>query len=130
MKITRTNDDRFEIVTDKKKARIERGPRKITAKATKELLSDDVTASHYFAGERDTPAGAVGIGNKKPEKIVGLDANGKQIKIGEDMTYIDWKNRNTNSVWHIYLHDGERYQSSGQAETQDVALTAAINLVI
>jgi hypothetical protein len=53
------------------KVRIEVGPARIKAIATKEILDDKVTAAHY----------AVGL----------PDALGKPIKIGEEFTYIDWK---------------------------------------
>lgn len=129
MQITQVNDDRTDITNGKKKARIERGPRRITAKATKELLDDSQTASHYFAGERDASPGDVSLGDGKPQKVIGRDANGKPIKIGEEMVYIDWVNRRGNSVWYVYLHDDTRFNRAGEHEAYDVALTDAINLV-
>ena len=136
MEVKRLNDNLFEISNDKKKARIERGPRRITAKATKELLDDKNTASHYFAGERDATAADAHVvvddapnGDKKPGKITGRDATGKPIKLGEPMTYIDLKNRKKNPVWYVYLHDGQYFQHAGEEETYDAALSAALNLV-
>lgn len=51
--------------------RIEAGPRRVTGVATEELLSDSVTAKHYQVGRPD--------------------ALGKQIVLGQEMTYLDWR---------------------------------------
>lgn len=59
------------IIEIEGRVRIEAGPVRRNAVATAELLSDEVTASHYQVG--------------KP------DAFGKPIKLGEKMDYIDWK---------------------------------------
>jgi len=59
--------------------RVENGPARKTAVATKELLDDAVTASHYKVGERD--------------------ALGKVIVLGELMTYLDYLG---DLVWYIY----------------------------
>jgi hypothetical protein len=55
------------------KARIEIGPLRKQAVASKELLSDEVTAAHY--------------------KVGGRDALGKPIELGKPMDYIDWKSQ-------------------------------------
>lgn len=68
------------------RARIEYGPQLRTEIATKELLSNEVTAEHYQVN--------------KPDKL------GKPIKIGEPMNFLDWKNRAT-WVWHVYEYAQE-----------------------
>lgn len=53
--------------------RIEDGPRRVKATATAELLDDAVTAKHYKEGQPDS--------------------QGKPIKLGEEMEYVDYRNR-------------------------------------
>lgn len=60
--------------------RVEDGPVRKRATATKELLDDTVTAKHYRVGSKDSL--------------------GKIIKLGQDMDYIDWKSRER--VWNVY----------------------------
>lgn len=62
--------------------RVEDGPARRTAVATKELLDDAVTANHYQVGEKD--------------------AMGKVIALGEPMTYLDYRGE---WVWYIYKFD-------------------------
>jgi hypothetical protein len=59
--------------------RVENGPARKTAVATKELLDDKVTAHHYQEGQ--------------------FDALGKRIKLGEAMTYLDYFGE---LAWYIY----------------------------
>jgi hypothetical protein len=59
--------------------RVENGPARKTAIATKELLDDKVTASHYQVG--------------------AFDAMGNRIVLGEPMTYLDYRGE---LVWYIY----------------------------
>lgn len=66
--------------------RIEPGPRKVVAKATEELLGNDMTADHYFAGER--VVGQDADGNDLTH--LGIDALAVPIVVGKDMTYLDW----------------------------------------
>lgn len=51
--------------------RVEAGPARKVARATPALLDDAVTAPHYVEG--------------------GVDATGKRIVIGNDITYLDWQ---------------------------------------
>lgn len=62
------------------KVRIEPGPVRRRAIATKALLADEITASHYKVGARD--------------------ALRKPIKLGEMMDYIDWKS--PERVFYVY----------------------------
>lgn len=66
------NPDLFEYQDDAGKplARVEKGPARKRAVATIELLADTVTHPQYKVGERD--------------------AQGKVIKLGEEMEYITW----------------------------------------
>lgn len=76
LEIKRLNEALIEIDG---RVRVERGPRMLTAVATEELLSNEVTASHY--------------------KVGGLDKLGKVIVLGEEMTYLDWLGKH---VFHLY----------------------------
>lgn len=97
MKITR--DATTLHVGDK--FRIEPGPRRVTAVVTEELLDNAVTATHYALEINDTPEGV------PPRQ--GIDAFGKPIVIGEEMTYLDWvgaQNGNPGStVFYLYELD-------------------------
>jgi hypothetical protein len=59
--------------------RVENGPARKTGIATRELLDDKVTASHYQVG--------------------AFDAMGKRIVLGEPMTYLDYL---VEAVWYLY----------------------------
>lgn len=76
------------IVLGDDEVRIEEGAVRKTATATEELLHDDNTAPHYYAGVRpmtfNTPKGPIDI----PAK--GRDSLGNVIKLGQPMTYLDY----------------------------------------
>lgn len=67
------------IVQLSDKYRAESGPVRKEAVATTELLSNEVTAEHYQEGK--------------------FDAMGKTIKLGEKMTYLDYRNAR---CWYLY----------------------------
>lgn len=67
------------IVEDWNGVRIESGPAKRVAKATKKLLDNRSTKSHYQVGR--------------------FDAVGKVIQLNKPMTYLDWFGT---YVWYIY----------------------------
>ena len=85
--------------------RIEDGPPRKKAIATAEVLDDKITAKHYQKGR--------------------LDAMGKKIVLGEEMTYLDYYGQH---VFYVYQFDGERYQPAGVAETEKEARTIAEGL--
>ena len=78
MGVQRINESLYELADGA--YRIELSVITRTATATEELLSNDVTATHYVAGARD--------------------ATGKLIVIGEQMTYHDWLGKERE--WRVY----------------------------
>jgi hypothetical protein len=107
---TRNRDSSVITVLDR--FRICRSPRRLVAMATRELLSDDVTATHY---KELLPVKEVAIdpetGRKftrpkteggKPVMRAGIDARGREIKLGQEMEYLDWRRRKLNPVWNVY----------------------------
>jgi len=89
--------------------RVENGPARKTATATKELLDNRVTAEHYQVG--------------------AFDAMGKRIVLGESMIYLDYYGE---WVWYIYqlkddatAPEGKRWMPAGIETTKERALTAA-----
>jgi hypothetical protein len=69
------------------KVRVEAGWRRVTAKATEELLDDKATHPDYFVGTRpqtfNGPNGPITI------EAPGRDSLGEEIKLGQKMTYLD-----------------------------------------
>lgn len=76
------------IVLGNDEARVEEGPVLKTATATAELLHDDNSAKHYYAGVRPMPFNDA-LGKPYEVPSIGRDALGKPIKIGEKMSYLD-----------------------------------------
>lgn len=117
------------------KLRIEQGPRLITAVATEELLHDDATAKHYYAGERPWPGP-----DGQVVMRVGVDALGKVIQLGQPMTYAAWGGEATDPdlVFKVYQLRSvtpdpdttltERWEKVGEFDTRDEALAAAFSL--
>lgn len=122
------------------KVRIEPGPPLVTAKATDEVLRDDQTATHYFAGQRDT-----GLKDNDGEPVMeaGIDALGKPIQSGKDFTYADWYGfqRGETVAFNVYqLQDRTAAEKKEQGtdaplwrkvsvhDTEDAAINAALKL--
>lgn len=83
--------------------RIEPGPARIEAIATAELLGE-ATADHYYPPRPATPeeieSPAV---DTKDGQVFAKDALGKDIEIGQPMTYLDWMAfKNGNPVYYLY----------------------------
>ncbi len=79
------------------------------AVATEALLSNERTASHYQVG--------------------AFDSFGKEIVLGEEMTYVDWHNK-ADVVWRVYEwhladDDVERWMPAGDFKTRDEAVNEA-----
>jgi hypothetical protein len=99
-KVTRKGD---MLVLGNDAVRIEEGPALITETATAELLHDDNTAKHYYAGVR--PMEFVdALGKPYSVPAVGRDALGNPIKIGEPMSYLahGGDKRLTKRCFYIY----------------------------
>lgn len=79
-----------EIIFVGDRVAIERGPARLRAKATPELLADDVTATHYRAPVPATEEeiAAENVLTKDGQRLF-LDAAGKGIEIGKTMEYLD-----------------------------------------
>ena len=81
-----------------------------TVVATEDLLDDKVTAEHYRVGT--------------------FDALGKPIVLGEDMTYVDWRNPQ-DVVWRVYewhldeASDRECWVPTDDYATRDEAVNEA-----
>lgn len=121
--------------------RIEPGPALIKAEATPELLADDVTAPHYYAGERDT--GLVDDeGNPVMKKA--LDALANPIELGKEMSYLNWVGfQKGEPEQDFYLYQLQRptaaekkeresdepfYREIGVFDTEEEAISAGLAL--
>lgn len=117
MDIVKLNDNLTEI---NKIVRVEIGPLRKKATATKELLDNLVTASHYKEG--------------------AIDALGKTIVLDKVINYIDWKSNER--CWYLYQKEEEivvdkdnknvtieRFNRKGDYTTYEEALGEAIKLV-
>jgi hypothetical protein len=76
------------IVLGDDQIRIEEGPKLRTAVANEELLHDDNTADHYYAGVKDMHF-LDALGKPYTQPRLGRDAVGNVIKLGEEFTYLD-----------------------------------------
>jgi hypothetical protein len=85
--------------------RIEKGPPMVETVATAELLSNEVTATHYQEGR--------------------LDAVGTTIELDKPIKYLDWLHPE-NWVWYVYkLDETGRYIKVGTFDDEiDAALYA------
>lgn len=123
--------------------RIEPGHKHKKAVATEELLSDEVTARHYYAGVRKEPVYlANGEQRKDPDgnlvyaDRVGIDALGKPIELGKEMDYIDWKSKERS--YNVYKKtlvkgvdgdaDRQVWKKVGEFDTHDEAMSHAVTL--
>lgn len=104
MEIVRLNATLIEIDG---RVRAEQGPRLIETVATLEILSDEVTASHYkqtatpemvAAAERDVDPQPYPPGFAKN----ACDKFGRPIVIGQPFAYLDWKAPKEAWPWHVY----------------------------
>ena len=92
------------IIQVSKTVRVELGPARKKAIATKGLLSNQVTAAHYRVGQGD--------------------ALNRTIKLGAEMSYIDWLS--PNNTWYLYEKVGEVYELRAGFGTKEEALAAAV----
>ena len=90
--VRRVHEDMVDVGDTVK---LERGPQRITAVATEQLLDNMTTAPHYFAPTRvKTPTGV--------QEVSARDAEGKPIRLGESMTYLDWMTPRDQQGWYLY----------------------------
>lgn len=135
-------------------ARVEPGPRRYTAIATTELLSDEITARHYFAPfQRQALTKDIRLTFEGNDYVIGgsgdpvvdgagqpvmvthyaVDAAGRPIRLGEPMAYINWKQRRTDRTFYVYLKqiadDGqERFLLQNDFPTFEEAISLATTL--
>lgn len=134
--------------------RIEPGPRRYTEIATTKLLANEVTASHYHAPyERQArtkdrsmifegqsyviAADGDPVADQKGEPVMvthyAIDALGRPIRLGEPMSFINWKQRRTDRTFYVYrkqfADDGiERFLPEGDRPTFEEALSLATTI--
>ena len=108
----RVNENLLQIGAN---IRVERGPARVDAIATEELLSNEVTADHYVEG--------------------AFDAIGRRIVLGEPMTYLDWRGKRSFYLYRLEAvevpgHDDAVpvWIEQGAFETEDAAINAGLAL--
>lgn len=103
--------------------RIEPGPVLKRAEATKELLSNDVTADHYVGPRKATQdeiadPNVLTIG----DQVFRVDAEGKPIQLGEEIAYLDWLGHHNgeegSTGYYVYA-----YEPMTPAERKERGLT-------
>jgi hypothetical protein len=123
--------------------RIEPGPRLVRAEATEELLANDATADHYFAGERDT---GMTDNDDNPVMHTGIDAEANPIEVGKEMAYLDWlafqkDGDGRDQVYYVYQlskptaaekkareTDAPFFREMGIYDTEEEAISAGLSL--
>lgn len=101
--------------------RIESGPVLRRAEATRELLDDAVTASHYTVPRTAT---AEEIADPAVLTVDGMatafDALGQPIKLGEEMAYLDWLGHNdgTEGATGFYVYQLDEMTSAERKERE------------
>lgn len=131
-----------DIVYIGDKLAVERGARRVTAVATTELLSNEQTADHYFAGTRVIGADADGEDVTRE----GVDALGEKIEVGKEMTYLDWvgfqrEGDGKTEAFYVYRmeapttaeakarnSDEPFWHEKGVHDTEEQAISAALEL--
>ena len=118
---------------------IDTTPLRKRATATTELLSNDMTATRYYAGSKavlfkDTFGKTVldaKTSQLKTKMVVGKDSLGKPIVLGKAFDYLDWKN--PKRVFQVYVlrkvNGVKRLMPEGNPyDSADAAMTAATTL--
>ncbi|MEJ7831327.1 MAG: hypothetical protein WKF79_00295 [Nocardioides sp.] len=107
---------------------IESGPFRRTAVATPELLNVSVTASHYQAPRKATPDEIADPAQPTPDgQIFSIDADGNPIKLGEQITYLDWnghRDPDGPSAFYVYRYEELTAAERKERGTTDANLTA------
>jgi hypothetical protein len=119
MQIKKVSDTITDI-EGKSKVRVEQGHVRRKAVATEELLSNEVTASHYHAPIEETV-------NGEQKVRYAIDSFGKRIELGKPMDYVDWLS--DARVYYLYIWKDNRWQLHGEPfEAEDAAMSAAVTL--
>lgn len=108
MKVEQKSARLFHVIGDKGVVAIEQGPARFKVTASKENLSDEVTAKHY--------------------KVGALDALGKEIVLDKEMTIIDWKGTKP-MVWYVYADEKGKFVPKHVCEIKEDALAKAFDLL-
>lgn len=91
--VEQVNENLFNVGEN---VRVERGPRMIRARATKELLSDANTAAHYHLPRVvTTPDGG-------RVRIVARDALSQPIEEGREVNLLHWNEPTDQRPWYVY----------------------------
>ena len=98
--IREVHEDRVEIGSD---FLLERGPARVVATANAEVLSNEVSAVHYFLPRelKDAQGQTVLQRNGKPVMQHARDAYGRPIREGEEFTYLDWLAPKEEWPWYL-----------------------------
>lgn len=91
--IEQVNENLFNVGVN---VRIERGPRLIRAKATKELLSDENTAAHYHLPRAYRASDGTTV------TVTARDAEGNPIHEGRDVALLHWNEPTDMRPWYVY----------------------------
>lgn len=133
------------ILTIGDSIRIEPGPAKLTAVATKELLGD-ATAAHYQPPRKASKAEIADPAIDTPDGMVfSKDAHGDPIQLDQEFTYLDWNaHRAGESVYYLSQLEpltakecedrgcelGESiWRDKGVFPNEDAAISAAYDLI-
>ena len=133
MRAVEVNEGLFALAEDT--VRVELGWRRVTAKATAELLSNEKTAAHYRVSKPviDPATGkqrvVIGMGGEKNLAWDTVDAQGKPIKLGQPFQYLDYQGP---KVWYVYKRTepkekGDYFTTVGAYDDFDEAMTVAKN---
>jgi hypothetical protein len=111
--------------------RIEPGPMRRREVASEEILSDDVTASHYHAPkEVDVIDKATGKPTGEKETVVAVDSFGKPIDLGQPFDFVDWKSEVR--AWNVYrletVEAANMWVHKGSHANEQDALSQAVEL--
>lgn len=133
IKITTPIPNRPDIVEINGAVRIEPGHVRRRAVATEELLSNQRTASHYHAPIVTKDANPE-TGEVTEVVTYAKDAKGKEIKLGEEFDYIDYKSDEQQFNVYVWRDDGKgtmRWMPDiPAAPSYEAAMEAAVNAAL
>lgn len=98
-KIEQVHENLFNVGAN---VRIERGPRLIRAKATRELLSDESTAVHYHLPR------SYRADDGSVVTVTARDAEGNLIREGREVALLHWNEPTDMRPWYVYRLEVEQ----------------------